>query len=75
MFTNRSAAFTLGIVYTSLSVFAQEDYTRFRSDATIQALGSFVTHTTQDGIQHGATDSLAFSPAIATTSVAITRLK
>ena len=57
MFTNRTAVFTLGIVITTLTAFAQEDYTRFKSDATVQALGSFVTQTTQNGVQQGATDS------------------
>jgi outer membrane immunogenic protein len=41
----------------SIQAFAQEDYTRFKSDATIQALGSFVTGTTDNGVHQTATDS------------------
>jgi hypothetical protein len=41
----------------SLTAFAQEDYTRFKSEASVQALGSFVTQTTRDGIHYGASDS------------------
>jgi outer membrane immunogenic protein len=57
MFTIRPAGLTVATLLMSLTVFAQEDYTGFKSEATVQALGSFVTQTTQNGIQHGATDS------------------
>ena len=57
MFKNRLATLTFGSVLTSLTAFAQEDYTHFKSEASVQALGSFVQQTTQDGVQHGATDS------------------
>src|ERR1700724_894550 len=57
MFTSRLGALTVATLLMSLPSFAQEDYTRFKSDASVQALGSFVTLTTQDGIQHGTTDS------------------
>lgn len=43
--------------FISIQAFAQEDYTRFKSDATIQALGSFVTGTTDNGVHQTATDS------------------
>src|SRR5690242_20867537 len=51
------AAFTVATALTSLTAFAQEDYTRFKSEASVQALGSFVKQTTQDGIDQGATNS------------------
>jgi outer membrane immunogenic protein len=57
MLTSRIAALTVATLLMSLTVFAQEEYTGFKSEATVQALGSFVTQTTQNGIQHGATDS------------------
>jgi opacity protein-like surface antigen len=57
MFKNRLSALTITTVLTSLTVFAQEDYTRFKSEASVQALGSFVKQTTQNGINQRATDS------------------
>jgi len=57
MFTSRLGALTVAALLMSLTVFAQEDYTRFKSEAAVQALGSFVTQTTQNGIQHSVTDS------------------
>lgn len=57
MFTSRLGALTVATLLMSLAAFAQEDYTRFKSEASVQALGSFTTQTTQNGIQHGATDS------------------
>jgi hypothetical protein len=57
MFTNRALALASATLLMSLTVFAQEDYTRFKSEAGAQALGSFVTQTTQNGIDHSATDS------------------
>jgi opacity protein-like surface antigen len=57
MFTNRTAILTVTTVLTSLTAFAQEEYTRFKSEASVQALGSFVKQTTENGIQQGATDS------------------
>jgi opacity protein-like surface antigen len=50
-------ALTIAIFPMSLTAFAQEDYTRFKNESSVQALGSFVTQTTQNGVQHGATDS------------------
>jgi opacity protein-like surface antigen len=44
-------------VFTSLTVFAQDEYTQFKSEASVQGLGSFVTQTTQNGVQQGASDS------------------
>jgi outer membrane immunogenic protein len=57
MFTNRAAALTIATFLMSLTVFAQEDYTRFKSEASVQALGSFVKQTTQNGVQQDATNS------------------
>ena len=56
MFKNQLAAFTISIL-TSFAALAQEDYTRFKSEASVQALGSFVKQTTQDGIDQSATNS------------------
>src|SRR5258705_728376 len=62
MFKNRLTALTTAIVLTSLTVFGQfaafpqEEYTRFKSEASVQAPGSFVTQTTQNGVGQGATD-------------------
>src|SRR5258708_40100384 len=50
MLKNQLAAFTVATALMSFTAFAQEDYTRFKSDASVQALGSFVKQTTQDGI-------------------------
>jgi outer membrane immunogenic protein len=57
MLKNQLAAFTVATALTSFTAFAQEDYTRFKSDASVQALGSFVKQTTQDGIDQTATNS------------------
>jgi opacity protein-like surface antigen len=57
MFTNRTAVLTITTVLTSLTAFAQEEYMRFKSEVSVQALGSFVKQTTENGIQQGATDS------------------
>jgi outer membrane immunogenic protein len=50
-------ALTFGAVLMSAAAFAQEDYTTYKSDVTVQALGSFVKQTTQDGIKQDATNS------------------
>jgi opacity protein-like surface antigen len=55
MFKNRLAVFTIASALMSLTVFAQEDYTSFKSEASVQALGSFVKQTTQNGVQQDAT--------------------
>jgi outer membrane immunogenic protein len=57
MFQNRLGALTIMTVFTSLTVFAQDEYTQFKSEASVQGLGSFVTQTTQNGVQQGASDS------------------
>ena len=50
MFKKQIMTLTVGAVLMPAAVFAQEDYTAYKSDATVQALGSFVKQTTQDGI-------------------------
>jgi outer membrane immunogenic protein len=57
MFKNQLATFTIATILTSFTALAQEDYTRFKSEASVQALGSFVKQTTQDGIDQSATNS------------------
>jgi hypothetical protein len=37
----------------SIQAFAQEDYTRFKNDGAVQALGSFVTGTIDPSIGFG----------------------
>jgi outer membrane immunogenic protein len=57
MFKNQFSTLMLGVVLTSAAAFAQEDYTAFKSEATVQGLGNFVKQTTQDGIKQDATNS------------------
>ena len=52
--TNRFAAFLLGGVIAAFPAFSQE---AGRSEASVQAFGSFVKTTTQDGIRQSATNS------------------
>ena len=54
MFKKVFATATFGAVLTSMTAFAQEDYTRFKSEASVQGLGSFVTNTTDQGVQQQA---------------------
>jgi opacity protein-like surface antigen len=57
MFKKQFIALALGAVSMSLAAFAQEDYTAYKSDATVQGLGSFVKGTTQNGIKQDSTNS------------------
>ena len=57
MFKRKFMTLTCGAVLVSAAAFAQEDYTAYKSDASVQALGSFVKQTTQDGIKQDATNS------------------
>jgi opacity protein-like surface antigen len=41
----------------SIQALGQEDYTRFKSDGAVQALGSFVIDTTNNGVHQTATSS------------------
>jgi len=52
--TNSFAAIVLGGALAAMPAFSQETG---RSEASVQAFGSFVKTTTQDGIQQGATNS------------------
>jgi opacity protein-like surface antigen len=51
------ATLTLGVLAASAPIFAQEDYTRFKSEVTAQAIGSFVKSTTQNGVPQSATNT------------------
>src|SRR3984893_5075757 len=51
---NKFTAIVLGGALAALPAFSQETG---RSEATVQAFGSFVKSTTQDGVQQGATNS------------------
>ncbi len=57
MFKKQFMALTFGALLMSAPVFAQEDYTAYKSDVTVQALGSFEKQTTQDGTKQDATNS------------------
>jgi outer membrane immunogenic protein len=57
MFKNQLPAFAIATVLTSFTALAQEDYTRFKSEGSVQAMGSFVKQTTENGVDQGATDS------------------
>jgi len=52
--TNRFAGILLGTVLAALPAFSQE---AGRSEVSVQALGSFVKSTTDNGVQQGATNS------------------
>jgi opacity protein-like surface antigen len=58
MFKKRLALLAIGTALMSLTGLTQEDYTQFKREATVQALGGFVTQTKQNGVQPGATDSV-----------------
>jgi hypothetical protein len=55
MLKNQLAAFTIATGLTSFTALAKEDYTRFKSGASVQALGSFVKQTTENSVDQGAT--------------------
>ena len=58
MLRKQFAMIGFGAVLVAMTALAQdEDYTRFKSDASVQALGSFVKSTTQDGVRQNATDT------------------
>ena len=57
MFKRKVMTLTCAALLMSAAVFAQEDYTAYKSDASVQALGSFVKQTTQNGIKQDATNS------------------
>ena len=49
-------AFVVGITLAAIPAFSQEDVS-YRSDATVQVLGSFVKSTNDKGVEQGATNS------------------
>jgi outer membrane immunogenic protein len=57
MFRNGFATLAIGAALMSISALAQEDYTQYKSEASVQALGSFVKGTTQNGVQQNASNS------------------
>ncbi|PYT20030.1 MAG: hypothetical protein DMG58_34950 [Acidobacteria bacterium] len=64
MFRTRSfAAILFGGALAALPAFSQEGG---RSDATVQAFGSFVKTTTDNGVQQGATNSGGVLASLAT---------
>ena len=57
MFKKGFGALLCSAFLISIQAFAQEDYTRFKSDGAVQALGSFVADTTNNGVHQTATNS------------------
>jgi len=55
--TNNLAVTLLGAVLLSTPAFSQEDYPKEKSEVSVQAFGSFLKSTTDNGIRQGATDS------------------
>ena len=55
--TRNLAVVLLGGALLSLPVFSQEDYPQEKSEASVQAFGSFLKDTTNNGVRQGATDS------------------
>ena len=57
MFKKQFMRLLCGAALMAVCALAQEDYTRFKSDATVQGIGSFVKQTTQNGIKQEATNT------------------
>jgi opacity protein-like surface antigen len=57
MFGNKFAAAMVVAALSSISGFAQEENVAYKNDVAVQAFGSFVKSTTQDGIQQSASNS------------------
>ena len=57
MLKNKFTALAFGAALIAGTAFAQEDYTSYKSDVTVQMLGSLVKSTTQGGIKQDATNS------------------
>src|ERR1700730_17059638 len=57
MFGNTFAAAMVVAALSSIPGFAQEENVAYKNDVAVQAFGSFVKTTTQDGIQQSATNS------------------
>src|SRR5260370_6765525 len=57
MFGKKFAGGMIVAALISIPVFAQEENVAYKNDVAVQAFGSFVKSTTQDGIQQSATNS------------------
>lgn len=57
MFKFGLATFTCSMILVAIPAFAQEDYTAYKSDGTVQALGSFVKETTDNGVRQKTSNS------------------
>jgi opacity protein-like surface antigen len=55
--TSTIGAFVLGGALLSLPAFAQDENPQYKSEASVQAFGSFVKSTTNNGVDQTATDS------------------
>jgi len=55
--TNNLAVILLGTALLSIPAFSQEDYPQEKSEVSVQAFGSFLKDTTQNGVRQSATDS------------------
>jgi len=55
--TRNLAMILLGTALLSMPAFSQEDYPKEKSEASVQAFGSFLKETTQNGVRQSATDS------------------
>ena len=57
MFNKKLMTVSFGVAVMSVSAFAQEDYTAYKNEVSVQAMGSFVKQTTHDGTKQDATNS------------------
>ena len=57
MFGKKFGGLMIAAALTSIPVFAQEENVAYKNDVAVQAFGSFVKSTTQNGIQQNATNS------------------
>ena len=57
MLKQRLATIAYGLVLAAAPAFSQEDYTKYKNEGTVQALGSFVKSTTENGVEQKATNT------------------
>jgi opacity protein-like surface antigen len=57
LFRKSLTALVLGSALASLPAFSQEEAPQYRHEVSAQALGSFLKDTTENGVQHSATNS------------------
>jgi opacity protein-like surface antigen len=57
MLRSKLTALLLGGTLLSIPAFSQEDYPQEKSEATVQAFGSFLKDTTNNGVRQAATNS------------------